>query len=206
MEGVSKSFGPKTVLDDTDLWVARGETMVIMGRSGEGKSVLLKNMVRLLEPDAGRIWIEGVEVTSMDTKPLMELRKKFGFLFQGAALFDSMTVGQNVAFGLKGSKSEMRARVDELLEEFVNHGNGKLVLKRVNPAPFSEEEDQAAAFGLQAVPVGASGATLYLGIAASNSTTVRNTNAMRWWMKSWVRKMAMKTPNRPPRNSASKEL
>ncbi|HPF71149.1 MAG TPA: ABC transporter ATP-binding protein [Candidatus Krumholzibacteria bacterium] len=101
IEGVSKAFGPKVVLDRADLVVEKGETLVIIGRSGMGKSVLLKNMVRLLEPDEGLIWIAGQEVTSMRRHDLMELRKKFGFLFQGAALFDSMTICKNIGLMLE---------------------------------------------------------------------------------------------------------
>ncbi len=101
LHGVSKRFGSKVVLDECDLLVHKGETLVIIGRSGEGKSVLLKNLVRLLEPDAGQIWVEGQEVTGLEHHELMELRKKFGFLFQGAALFDSMTICQNVGLMLK---------------------------------------------------------------------------------------------------------
>lgn len=101
IEGVSKSFGPKVVLDATDLLINKGETLVIIGRSGEGKSVLLKHIVRLLEPDAGRVWLEGTEVTGIGPRRLMELRKRFGFLFQGAALFDSMTICQNVGLMLQ---------------------------------------------------------------------------------------------------------
>ena len=101
LQGVSKRFGPKVVLDECDLLIHKGETLVVIGRSGEGKSVLLKHIVRLLEPDQGHIWIEGQEVTSLGRKPLMELRKKFGFLFQGAALFDSMTICKNVGLMLE---------------------------------------------------------------------------------------------------------
>ncbi len=101
LEGISKRFGAKVVLEDCDLLVNKGETLVIIGRSGTGKSVLLKNLVRLLEPDTGRIWVEGQEVTCLEQVPLMEMRKKFGFLFQGAALFDSMTICQNVGLMLK---------------------------------------------------------------------------------------------------------
>ncbi|MFN2369974.1 MAG: ABC transporter ATP-binding protein [Candidatus Krumholzibacteriia bacterium] len=101
IEGVSKSFGSKVVLDQADLLVHKGETLVVIGRSGQGKSVLLKNIVRLQEPDEGLIWIEGEEITSMRRGDLMELRKTFGFLFQGAALFDSMTVCQNVGLMLE---------------------------------------------------------------------------------------------------------
>jgi len=119
IEDVSKSFGPKTVLSGTDLLINKGETLVIIGRSGEGKSVLLKHIVRLLEPDEGRIWVEGTEINCLDQKPLMELRKKFGFLFQGAALFDSMTIVQNVGLMLEEhtdwSPERIRARACECL-------------------------------------------------------------------------------------------
>ena len=101
IQGVSKSFGEKQVLDRTDLLIRKGETLVVIGRSGEGKSVLLKNIVRLLEPDEGQIWIEGASIRELSGRQLMELRKKFGFLFQGAALFDSMTVCENVGLMLK---------------------------------------------------------------------------------------------------------
>ena len=119
IEGVSKAFGPKQVLDGTDLLIHKGETLVVIGRSGAGKSVLLKNIVRLLEPEAGHIWIEGVEVTDLDERRLMELRKKFGFLFQGSALFDSMTVCENVGFMLNEHSgwdaARIRARACECL-------------------------------------------------------------------------------------------
>jgi phospholipid/cholesterol/gamma-HCH transport system ATP-binding protein len=101
IQGVSKAFGPKQVLQETDLLINKGETLVIIGRSGEGKSVLLKNIVRLLDPDEGRIWCEGIEVTGLPNNELMELRKRFGFLFQGAALFDSMNICKNVGLILE---------------------------------------------------------------------------------------------------------
>lgn len=121
IEGVSKSFGPKKVLDGTNLLINKGETLVIIGRSGEGKSVLLKHIVRLLEPDAGRIWIEGEEISELEMTPLMELRKKFGFLFQGAALFDSMDICKNVGLMLEEHMDwpmeKIRARACECLAQ-----------------------------------------------------------------------------------------
>jgi len=117
VEGVSKAYGPKTVLEKCDLVVNKGETLVIIGRSGEGKSVLLKHMVRLLDPDEGHVWIEGQEINGLDQAPLMELRKKFGFLFQGAALFDSMTIGENVGLMLKEHSDWSEARVMERASE-----------------------------------------------------------------------------------------
>ena len=113
IEGVSKAFGPKVVLDQADLLVRKGETLVVIGRSGQGKSVLLKNIVRLLEPDEGLIWIEGEEITSMRRNDLMRLRRKFGFLFQGAALFDSMTICKNVGLMLEEHTDWPAARIRE---------------------------------------------------------------------------------------------
>ena len=121
LDGVSKSFGPKEVLKDTDMLIHRGETLVIIGRSGEGKSVLLKHIVRLLEPDAGKIWIEGEEISGMEIGQLMELRKRFGFLFQGAALFDSMNICKNVGLMLEEhtnwSEDQVLARSRECLAQ-----------------------------------------------------------------------------------------
>ncbi len=119
IQGVSKSFGPKKVLDQCDLLVHKGETLVIIGRSGEGKSVLLKSIVRLLEADEGHIWIEGTEINGLAKRPLMDLRRKFGFLFQGAALFDSMTICKNVGLMLEEHSGwppeKIRARACECL-------------------------------------------------------------------------------------------
>jgi phospholipid/cholesterol/gamma-HCH transport system ATP-binding protein len=120
VQGLSKAFGTKQVLDACDLTITRGQTLVVIGRSGEGKSVLLKHIVRLLEPQAGRVWVEGVEVTALRRPALMELRKRFGMLFQGAALFDSMTIAENVGLILKEHTDwpaeRIRARACECLE------------------------------------------------------------------------------------------
>jgi len=120
VEDVSKAFGDKVVLDHCHLTIAKGETLVVIGRSGQGKSVLLKHIVRLLEPDGGRIWVEGQDVTHLARRPLMELRKKFGMLFQGAALFDSMTICENIGLILREhtdwSDERIRARACECLE------------------------------------------------------------------------------------------
>ena len=119
MQGVSKNFGPKRVLNRCDLVVNKGETLVVIGRSGEGKSVLLKHIVRLLEPDEGSIWIEGIEITCLGKRELMALRRKFGFLFQGAALFDSMTISKNLGLALEEhtdwDPEKIRERVSECL-------------------------------------------------------------------------------------------
>jgi len=96
-----KSFGKQKVLDGLDLDIEDGKTTVIIGRSGGGKSVLLKHMIGLLRPDRGQILIDGTDITKLNDRALNEIRKKFGMLFQEAALFDSMTVGENVAFPLR---------------------------------------------------------------------------------------------------------
>ena len=95
-----KSFG-ETVLKDVNLTIESGETMVIIGRSGCGKSVLLKHITGLLRPDGGTLLVDGKDVTRLHGPDLDQVRKRFGFLFQGGALFDSMTVGENVGIGLK---------------------------------------------------------------------------------------------------------
>ena len=116
---VRKSFDEKVVLDHIDLTVETGETMVIIGKSGGGKSVLLKHMIGLIKPDSGRILIEGIDLADLSGRELDKLRMRFGMLFQSAALFDSMTVGENVAFPLVEhtnlAKQAISQRVDECL-------------------------------------------------------------------------------------------
>ncbi|MCC6502785.1 MAG: ABC transporter ATP-binding protein [Deltaproteobacteria bacterium] len=101
ISGLKKAFGRKQVLDGVNLEIEKGKITVILGRSGEGKSVLLKHIIGLLRPDEGRILLDGQEISSMSERDFNEVRKRFGMLFQGAALFDSMTVGGNVGFPLK---------------------------------------------------------------------------------------------------------
>lgn len=101
IEDLYKSFGPKQVLRGVDLEVRKGETMVIIGRSGEGKSILLKNIINLIEPDRGRIWFHDQDILRLDERGRDQYRRRFGMLFQGAALFDSLTVEENVGFGLR---------------------------------------------------------------------------------------------------------
>ena len=98
---LAKSFGDHRVLDNLNLIIKSGEVMVIIGRSGCGKSVLLKHMIGLLRPDFGQVIVDGNDISRMEQKKLDGLRLKFGMLFQGAALFDSMSVGDNVGFALR---------------------------------------------------------------------------------------------------------
>jgi len=96
-----KSFGKQKVLDGVNLEIEEGKTTVVIGRSGGGKSVLLKHIIGLLKPDSGHIFIDGVDISRLNERELDRVRRDFGMLFQDAALFDSMTVGENVAFPLK---------------------------------------------------------------------------------------------------------
>jgi phospholipid/cholesterol/gamma-HCH transport system ATP-binding protein len=117
--GVRKSFGEQTVLDGIDLSVSAGETVAVLGRSGTGKSVLLKLLIGLQKPDSGSIRILGQEIAGLEMNALNEIRKKMGFLFQQSALYDSLSVEENVAFPLRRhtrlSEAERKERVRELL-------------------------------------------------------------------------------------------
>jgi len=115
LAGVAKHFGPKHVLNGLDLSVRRGESTVIIGGSGTGKSVLLKCILGLLRPDAGSIRIDGVEVIGLKGAALARHRARFGMLFQGGALFDSLSVWANVSFALGGSARERRAQAIDTL-------------------------------------------------------------------------------------------
>ena len=115
-----KSFGANRILDGVSFRIEKGESVVIIGRSGGGKSVLLKHLIGLLQPDAGQVLIEGEDIVPMNERELLRVRRKFGMLFQGAALFDSMTVAENVGFAFRRERSlpeaEVRKKVAEVLE------------------------------------------------------------------------------------------
>lgn len=117
---LKKSLGGKQVLKGVNLRVNKGETVVVIGRSGCGKSVLLKHIIGLMKPDSGRVMIDGVEITSLNSDQLIKFRKKMGMLFQGAALFDSLSVWENVGLGLIEhsdlSEAEIREIVSKKLE------------------------------------------------------------------------------------------
>ncbi|WP_456434470.1 ABC transporter ATP-binding protein [Thermosulfuriphilus sp.] len=114
-----KSFGSQQVLRGLNLEIPKGKITFIMGQSGQGKSVLLKHIIGLMRPDSGKILIDGLDITSLGLKELYRVRKRFGMLFQDAALFDSMTVAENVAFPLREhtrlSEGEIWKRVEEKL-------------------------------------------------------------------------------------------
>jgi phospholipid/cholesterol/gamma-HCH transport system ATP-binding protein len=115
-----KAFGPLQVLDGVNLKVATGESVVIIGRSGCGKSILLKHLIGLLRPDSGAVLIDDENIVAMSERQLLQVRRKFGLLFQSSALFDSLTVAENIGFVFqregKLTPAEIASRVDEALE------------------------------------------------------------------------------------------
>ena len=131
-----KRLNGKPVLNGINLTIYRGETLTIIGRSGEGKSVLLKHIIGLMKPDSGSVYIDGVDITRMSGRSLAEVRRRFGMLFQGAALFDSMTVDENVGIGLREHtdipEEKIKATVKEKLAQV-----GLFNIENIKPAELS---------------------------------------------------------------------
>jgi len=117
---LKKGFGAQRILDGVDFQIEHGESVVIIGRSGSGKSVLLKQLIGLLKPDAGEVLVDGENIVPMDERQLLRVRQKFGMLFQGSALFDSMTVAENIAFPFRNRREltaqEIARKVSGALE------------------------------------------------------------------------------------------
>lgn len=120
VRSLAKRIGAQEILRGVDLDVLRGETLAIIGRSGGGKSVLLKHLIGLMQPDKGEIWIDGQSIIGLGERQLASIRQKVGILFQGAALFDSMTVAENIAFPLREAGERdpdiLREKIREMLE------------------------------------------------------------------------------------------
>ena len=135
-EGVSKAFGPKQVLRNISFEVPAGQALCILGRSGTGKSVTLKLLISLIKPDQGKIFVEGDEITHMNENQISTVRRKMGFLFQDAALFDSLTLYENLALPLRRltgkSQEEVDAKVDHVLGQVGLQGD-----KQKMPASLS---------------------------------------------------------------------
>jgi len=112
VRNLEKSFGGHKILDGVNLRIESGESVVIIGRSGGGKSVLLKHIIGLIKPDVGEVLIDGENIVPMDERELLRVRSKFGMLFQGAALFDSMTVAENIAFPFRRNNRLSQAEID----------------------------------------------------------------------------------------------
>lgn len=131
-----KAFGRQKVLDGLDLDIEAGKITVIIGRSGGGKSVLLKHIIGLLRPDSGEVLIDGVDITKLGDRDLNEIRKKFGMLFQEAALFDSMTVGENVAFPLREHTRMKEKEIREIVADRL-HAVGLTGVEEKMPSELS---------------------------------------------------------------------
>ncbi|WCJ60434.1 ABC transporter ATP-binding protein [Fontisphaera persica] len=120
VRAIEKSFGRQRVLDGVTLKIETGEAVAIIGRSGCGKSILLKHLIGLLQPDRGEVWVGGENLAQMNERQLLKVRRRFGMLFQSAALFDSLTVFENIAFPLRRlgnySEAEIKERVEDALE------------------------------------------------------------------------------------------
>ena len=133
---LKKSFGSQPILDGVSFRIEGGESVAIIGRSGGGKSVLLKHLIGLLQPDSGEVLVDGENIVAMNERQLLRVRRKFGMVFQGAALFDSMTVAENVAFGLRRhehlTEAEVAKRVAAALDMVDLPGTEKK-----NPAELS---------------------------------------------------------------------
>ena len=121
LSGVTKSFGSQLVLDGVDLEIATGRITAVIGPSGEGKSVLLKQMIGLLRPDAGSVLVDGEDITRLGRAGLNRVREKFGMLFQNAALFDSLTVFENVAFPLQEKTRLSATEIAERVQDALSH-------------------------------------------------------------------------------------
>jgi phospholipid/cholesterol/gamma-HCH transport system ATP-binding protein len=114
---LKKRFREQQVLDGVDLTIAKGESLVIIGRSGGGKSVLLKHIIGLTHPDSGQVFVDGQDIAHLDERALLAVRRKFGMLFQSAALFDSLTVEENIAFVLSRERNHTREEISRRVAE-----------------------------------------------------------------------------------------
>jgi len=138
IEGLCKSFGDNVVLAGVDLVIEEGECLVIMGPSGTGKSVLLKHIVGLVDPDRGDVRVDGVSVPKADKKAILEIRSKISYVFQNSALFDSMTVRGNLIMGLpEGACDDRAVDCDELARRALSHVNLEEDALRLLPAELS---------------------------------------------------------------------
>ena len=133
---LKKSFGPQPILDGVSFSIEQGESLVIVGRSGGGKSVLLKHIIGLLQPDAGAVVINGEDITHLNERNLIRVRRQFGMVFQGAALFDSLSVAENVAFALRRDKKFTEQEITRKVAEALDMVELRDVEKK-NPAELS---------------------------------------------------------------------
>ncbi|WP_032112455.1 ABC transporter ATP-binding protein [Candidatus Paracaedibacter symbiosus] len=137
VRGLSKSFGSKIVLDHIDLDLMPGESFCLIGGSGTGKSVLIKCILGLLQPDSGHILINGIDINTLNRRDRQAMLAKFGMLFQGGALFDSLPVWQNISFGLMHQKKVGRKEAKEIAIELLSEVNLDAAIADVYPAELS---------------------------------------------------------------------
>lgn len=137
LKGVHKSFGPKTVLSGIDLDVAKGESLVVIGGSGSGKSVLIKSILGIVTPDSGSIQVDSQEVTRLTRRERQQILGKFGMLFQGGALFDSLSVWQNIAFALLQNKKIGKKEARDLAVEKLKQVGLGADVANLSPAELS---------------------------------------------------------------------
>jgi phospholipid/cholesterol/gamma-HCH transport system ATP-binding protein len=131
-----KSFGGHRVLQGVNLDIDRGEMLVIIGQSGSGKSILIKHLIGLIMPDSGEIYVDGVEITRLSEEERYKVRRKFAMLFQGAALFDSMTVLQNVSFGLQRYTDHSHQKIEQMARQAL-HRVGLREIENLMPFELS---------------------------------------------------------------------
>ena len=151
VRNLQRNFGAQKILDDVSFQIDSGESVAIVGRSGGGKSVLLKHIIGLLQPDSGDVLIDGHNIVAMNERELLRVRRKFGMVFQGAALFDSMTVAENVAFSLHRHKNLTQGEIDRRVAE---------VLEMVD-LPGTENKNPAELSGGMRKRVGLARAIIY---------------------------------------------
>ena len=137
LKNVYKAFGPKKVLDGIDLTIEKGESLVVIGGSGTGKSVLIKCILGILSPDSGSIKIDGEEVTGLSTRERQQVMRKFGMLFQGGALFDSFTVWENITFALLQNKQLSKPQARDLAIEKLKSVGLNADVANLSPAELS---------------------------------------------------------------------
>jgi phospholipid/cholesterol/gamma-HCH transport system ATP-binding protein len=135
--GIEKAFGANRVLRGVNMEIADGETITIMGGSGTGKSVLIKHIVGLIKPDKGQIFVDNVEISKVKGPELFNVQKQFGYLFQGAALFDSLTVGENIAFGLHNLRPDLAKNWRDVVAEKLGLVGLKPEISNLKPAELS---------------------------------------------------------------------
>jgi len=137
LENVHLAFGEKVILDGIWLEVDRGETLVVMGGSGTGKSTILRIILGLLEPDAGHVYVHGVNIVHANQEVLDQVRGQIGMVFQGGALFDSLTVGENLAFRLHDEGNHAEDEIERLVKEKLSFVNLEPSVKNLMPAELS---------------------------------------------------------------------